>query len=124
MQFAPFCVTLNVALTLAEESNMLMWPVRVVGVVFACMLYPTDPLPVPLAPEEMVIHKTSLTAVRAQLLALAVTDNVPVVDFSRILENDGATVKLQAAVSVMENVAVPIAIVAVRLAVVGFGSTE
>ena len=60
---------------------------------------------------------------RPQVFAFAVTLSVPVVAFSKIVAKAGATVKLQAGLSVMENVAVPIVIVALRFALVGLGST-
>jgi len=52
-------------------------PVRALPV-FAAMLRPTDPFPVPVAPDVMAIHASLLVAVHAQPV-LAVTVTVPVV---------------------------------------------
>ena len=56
-----------------------MVPVLVFLVVFCDTLYPTDPFPVPLAPEVMVIHESLLLAVQLQFVpAITVTLIVPV----------------------------------------------
>ena len=77
----------------------------------------------PVPPEVTVIQVTSLTAVRVQLVALAVTVNVPVVAFSMMTLKFGERVKLHGPVWVMVKVLVPMVIVAVRPTLVGFGST-
>ena len=61
---------------------MNVWPATVrvpflAAPVFACTLYPTDPLPVPLAPLVIAIQLALLFAVQAQLAAV-VTPTVPV----------------------------------------------
>ena len=54
-----------------------MVPFLVLLVLFGATLYWTDPLPIPVAPELMVIHAALLTAVQVQFVP-AVTFIVPV----------------------------------------------
>src|SRR5207247_10897528 len=67
----PACVIVRMRLPI------VMLPCRLEVVAFAATVYRTSPLPVPLAPEAIVIHPTSTTAVHWQLFA-TVTDTVPV----------------------------------------------
>ena len=57
-----------------------MRPVRALGVLLTAAVQATVPLPVPVAPDEMVSHVESLTAVRLHEETLAVTAKVPVLD--------------------------------------------
>src|SRR5436189_5605136 len=53
-------------------------PVREEKVGFGSTLKATEPLPVPEAPDVMVIHETLLCAAHEQLLPVALTASVPV----------------------------------------------
>jgi hypothetical protein len=70
-QVAAACVTVNVAPAIVSV------PVRLDATVFAATLYPTVPLPEPVAPLVTVIHAALLAAVHAQPVA-AVTALLPV----------------------------------------------
>ena len=60
VQGTPACVTVNV------RPPAVSVPVRGAVLVFAAMVYATEPLPLPDAPELIVIHAALLVAVHAQ----------------------------------------------------------
>jgi len=98
-------VTVNVC------PAMLSVPVREVVAVFAPTLYATEPEPLPLAPEVIVIHAALLAAVHVQPVA-AVTVTLPVAaaDVVRLEEVGamlGAHVRLNANVFERALAAVP-----------------
>jgi hypothetical protein len=64
-------------LTVKVLPAMVMVPLRA-GPLFSDAEYPTVPLPVPLAPEVMVIQSALFVAVQAQALSEAVTLILPV----------------------------------------------
>ena len=110
MQLPPACCRVNTV------SPTVMRPVRALGVLLTAAVQATVPLPVPVDPEDMVSHVESLTAVRLHEETLAVTEKVPVLDEALMDWELGLRVRLQAAACVMLNDAVPIWMVAVRLA--------
>src|SRR5205809_7905297 len=67
-------------------------PVREEKVGFGSTLKATEPLPVPEAPDVMVIHETLLCAAHEQLLLVALTASVPVVPAGPMCSVAGKTV--------------------------------
>ena len=110
MQVPPACCRVNTV------SPTVMRAVRALGVLLTAAVQATVPLPVPVAPDEMVSHVESLTAVRLQEETLAVTAKVPVLDEALMDWEFGFRVRLQAAAWVIVNDAVPIWMDAVLLA--------
>jgi hypothetical protein len=109
----PACVTLKV------WPPTVSVPVRGVVVVFAATLYPAEPLPLPDAPEVIVIHPALLVEVHAQPVA-AVTVIVPELATSETLADAGAIVGEHGAPAcVTVNVLPPTVRVPVRGLVVG-----
>jgi len=92
-------------------------------VVLGATVYPNWPLPVPEAPNEMVIHGLVELAPRSQLEALAVTLTVPVLPTAGTETLGGDSVRLHAADCTTVNVWVPTVIEAVRTAGLGLGWT-
>jgi hypothetical protein len=73
------CVTVNV------RPAIVAVPVRCVVPVFAATEYPTVPLPLPLAPDVIVIHDAELDAVHAQpVVVVTLTDPVEALDASDV----------------------------------------
>ena len=87
---------------------MEMCATRSLGVLLTAADHAIVPLPVPEPPDEMVSQDASLTAVRLQLVLVAVIAIVPVLADAEIVWDDGTSVKPQAADWVTLNVAVPI----------------
>jgi len=102
---------------------MVTTPVRGVIVVFAAMLYPTEPLPLPLAPLLTVIHDAELAAVHAQPVC-DVTETVPVRAPDVTERLVGEIVNVQAAACEMLNVCPPMVSAAVRGVAAVFAATE
>ena len=117
VQGTPPCVTVNAC------PAMVTIPVRDEMLVFAAILYPTVPLPLPEAPLVTVIHDAALPAVQAQPAA-AVTDTVPV-RFPDVTDRlAGEIVNVQPAACEIENVCPAIVSVPVRTVGVVFAATE
>lgn len=98
-------------------------PVRGVLPALAAIDNDTVPLPVPVAPPDIVIHESALTAVQAQPV-MDVTEMLPVdaADATDRLVDDRVYVQAAAA-WVTLNVPVPTLMVAERSAVAGLAST-
>jgi len=115
---APAWVTVKVL------PPMVNVPVREVVALLALTLYPTEPLPLPLAPDVTVIHEALLVAVHAHP-APAVTFTVPVAATDVVkLDAVGRIVKEQGAPGwVTVNVLPPTVIVPVCVAALVFAAT-
>jgi len=117
VQATPSCVTVNV------RPAIVSVPVRADVVVFAATEYPTEPEPLPLAPDVIEIHEAELEAVQLHDAAV-VTATEPVVAPAATDVALGAIEKVQPAPCVTVNVCPAIVSVADRCAVVVFAATE